>query len=162
MEKNNFMKSKKPLLHYALDLLAKKRYSSGEMRKKLEPKSADADELEKVMARLNELNYLNDSEYAGLFIEDQLRRSPQGILMIKKRLEAKGLDRQQILRALEIKHIDEKEFARKALLKKMRFISRQEPSKINEKLYRFLLSRGFAPRTAMEVMEEQSGQLSIV
>jgi regulatory protein len=162
MEKHNFMKSKKPLLHYALDLLAKKRYSSGEMRKKLTTKSQDSDEMEKVMARLNELNYLNDGEYAGLFIEDQLRRAPQGILMIKKRLEAKGLDRQQIMRAIEIKHIDEKEFARKALIKKMRFISRQEPSKINEKLYRFLLSRGFTPRTAMAVLEEQAGQLSLI
>lgn len=170
--------TRRPLLHYAVDLLARKKYTVKEMRAKLlaylqkystpeEENSkgitenpAGYSEVDKVINRLLELKYLNDLEYTGLFIDEQLRRSPQGIMMLRKRLSAKGLDKSFFEKVLQSRRIDEFELAEKALRKKIRTLIKTDPKKLQPKLYRFLLSRGFSPSSAMKAIENTTGQES--
>jgi len=119
-----------------------------------------ADEVDKVINRLLELKYLNDLEYTGLFIDEQLRRAPQGVMMLKKRLSAKGLDKSLFENALQSRRIDELELAEKALQKKLRTLVKTQPKKLQPKLYRFLMSRGFSPPAAIKAIENTTRQES--
>jgi len=49
--------------NYAIRLLSRRSYGSEELRRKLQRRGA-SDEAEKIIARLKELGYLNDEEYA--------------------------------------------------------------------------------------------------
>jgi regulatory protein len=158
--------SSRPLMHYSLNMLARRRYTVNDMRKKLSARSekfniSSPEDIEKILERLKELKYLNDTEYAILFVEDQLRRSPQGSLMLKKRLKLKGLPTEEIDSALQNTGINDYEMARKALQKKQRSLVGQDPRKLSEKLFRFLLSRGFSPSISIKALEEIAGQTTL-
>ena len=159
--------SSRPLMHYALNLLARRRYAVNDMLKKLTARSekfniSTPGDIEKIIERLKELKYLNDTEYAILFVEDQLRRAPQGSLMLKKRLKSKGLPSEEIEAAMQSTEINDYEMARKALQKKQRMLVGQDQKKAFEKLYRFLLSRGFSPGISIKALEGQAGQTTMV
>jgi regulatory protein len=161
MDTNN---SNQALMRYSLDLLARRRYTINDMRKKLSARSEKynypAVDIEKLIERLKELKYLNDAEYAILFVEDQLRRAPQGILMLRKRLKSKGIPAEEIENALQKTEVNESELAQKALRKKQRTLASQDQRKLKEKLYRFLMSRGFSPANSIKALEENAGQTS--
>ena len=164
----NSKTTRRPLLHYAVDLLAKKKYTINEMRGKLLNYSGKFDpapdpaEIEKVINRLTELKYLNDSDYVGLYIDEQLRRAPQGIMMLKKRLSGKGIDRSLVEQVLQSRQINEFELAQNALQKKLRITAKIEPKKIVPKLYRFLISRGFSSSASIKAIEEKMGQTTLI
>lgn len=179
----------KPLMDYALYLLGRKRYTVAEMQKKLSArliKIADPESIEKipaVIARLRELNLLNDKEFAELFIRDQLQRKPQGLMLLKQNMTQKGIEKELINEAINnfITAADHnnpidtnnstdrsnpsdrttKEFtlARLAAVKKLKTLTKIPPQKQREKLVRFLFSRGFSPSIAIKVVNSKLGEM---
>ncbi len=145
--------SPKPLMYYALDILSRRRYSIVELRKKLALKGGTEEEMDKVVTRLIELKYLDDDEFAYLFLENELRRSPQGLMAIKKKLKAKGISSSIIEKALSRNEIDELAVARTAMQKKLRNIHALTPQKLQQKIFRFLVSRGFSSGIALKAIK---------
>jgi regulatory protein len=147
------------LYNQALNLLARRRYTVCELKKalcrksiKLTRSSANEEEIGKIISRLQELKYLNDNEYAVLYLQDQLRSKPQGLMMLKVKMKKKGLETSTIDQALQKNQIDEFEQAKQAMKKKSKTLSKYPPLKQKEKLYRFLIARGFSNKTISELL----------
>lgn len=141
------------LLQYAVKLLSKRRYTVYQLKRKLlQKKLATTQEIDALIERLQKLKYLDDELFTELFIEDALRRKPQGIMMVKNSLIKKGIEPQVIAKKLELKTIDEMEVAKKASEKKLQTLQRFSHFQQKEKLYRFLLSRGFPQNTIFKVL----------
>lgn len=132
-------------------------------------------EIDKVLGRMKHLGYINDADFAELFIRDTLLHRPHGSMWIKGQLMKKGIDTEVIARAMEVvretgssdinAHEDlEYNAAKTAAEKKLRTLEREEPKKRYEKMFRFLCSRGFAASMAFRVLDEigllRSGEMS--
>lgn len=167
------MISYEKLIQYALRIIAKKRYTSFEMEKKLKlfeakqgkiaqrkleedleegleclnevasTKSLPNADIGKVLDRLKELQYLNDSGYAEDYIADRIRFRPRGKFLLARELKNKGLDSDLIQKALEKQTIDESEIAAKAMERRLKQWQDLPLQKQRERAFRFLASRGF-------------------
>lgn len=127
------------------------------------------DEIEKVLERMKRLGYINDTDFAEIFIRDTLLHRPHGSIWIKGQLIKKGIDVEIIARAMETTREtgnEDAEYnaAKTAAEKKLRTLQREEPRKRYEKMFRFLCSRGFAASMAFHVLDEmgllRSGEIS--
>jgi regulatory protein len=149
------MDTKKTVFQVALNLLARKRYSEAELKKKLFSKKIGApEEVEKAVIRLKEIRYLDDLDFAQLFIGDALRRKPQGVKLLRKGLVKRGIPKTTIVQAFQKKSIDELEFAQLALKKKQKLLSTIPLPEQKEKLYRFLVSRGFGDEVIFKTLRK--------
>jgi regulatory protein len=79
------------LLDYAARLLAGRAQSAGEMREKLRRRAARAADVDTALAKLKELGYLNDRQFAESFASG--------------RVENEGLGRARVLRDLRQRHV---------------------------------------------------------
>lgn len=150
------------LIQYALRIIAKKRYTTFEVKKKLElfmtkqaqlvrdlenetatKDGSKEDPLKAVLERLHELRYLDDSGYAEDYISDRQKFKPRGKFLLARELKNKGLDSDLIQNALEKQPVDEFETAIKALEKKCRQWQVLPLQKQRERAFRFLSARGF-------------------
>lgn len=135
---------------YAVWLLSRRRYAVNELKKKLikkfgsdEPAPETGSAIEKIIARLVELKYLNDDEYADIFIRDQFLRKAQGFRMIEMKLKKKGIDETTISSAFAKQTINEDELIARAIAKKINTIKKTTQIQLKQKLFCFLVSRGF-------------------
>jgi len=105
----------------------------------------DLDEsLKKVLSRLKELKYLNDTEYAKDFIENRTISSrPRGKFALRRELKQKGLHPELVERVLSETDLDEETLAIETLKKRMKLFAKDPLRKQKEKAMRFLSSRGF-------------------
>ena len=146
--------SYKHVFGYACAVLARRRYSSNELRKKLLKRyRTQAEPIEQVISRLMELRYVNDLEYTNLFIDDQLRRKPQGIRLLRQKLAQKGIPEELIHESFRAKELDEVALATTAIQKKLKTLQGVSGQKKVEKIYRFLGSRGFSTGTITRVLK---------
>lgn len=153
------MKTKKELtsalMMYAVNLLARRRYSVSKLQQKLfekckkinkaeEPSPEEKEATEDVINFLIEKKYLNDKEYAELYVISELRRKPSGMFVIKNKLKQRGISNAIITSTLSsYTHQSEFEQAKEAIKKKLVILRENDPQKRREKLIRFLVSRGF-------------------
>lgn len=151
----------KLLLQYSFKLLARRRLTESEVRKKLLSKNIGSEiELNKVIGRLKDLQYIDDFTFAVLYLEDAMRRKPQGVKLLRNSLMKKGISTHTIARAFHEKKVNEIKMAEVALQKKLKILSaRVGQEKIvnpdimqKQKIYRFLMSRGFSRMTIAQVL----------
>ncbi|MBI4096709.1 MAG: regulatory protein RecX [Candidatus Levybacteria bacterium] len=107
------------------------------------------DIIEKIIVKLKEKKFINDEEFARMFVENRLRFKPRSLRLIKLELKNKGIDDEIIERLVADRGsqtVGDLEQAKKLVEKKMgRFrnkfgMTREE---IYQKLGRFLASKGF-------------------
>ncbi len=91
---------KEQIREAALRLLDRQDYTVAEIRRKLVRKSYALDEVDEVLAGLEECNLLDDSRYAFLYTESKLH-SGKGRMYISSKLKEKGVDEDIIKDALE-------------------------------------------------------------
>lgn len=92
------------LYDYAVALLAKRDYSSGELRSQLS-RLAESDTVEQVMEKLLSHHYVNDERLIEREIEKQLLKR-HGRAKIKQELRKQGVDALLIEQALEDLDVD--------------------------------------------------------
>ena len=159
------------IMSYAVRLLSRRRYAVNELKKKLLQKFGSEEmtpetrsAIEKTIARLVELKYLNDDEFVALFIRDQLLRKAQGARVIAQKLKQKGIDAEIINKTIAT-HWNGKGELEQAVIaarKKGSSLNREaQPSrnqesrqKNKEKIFRFLAARGFSQGTALKALKE--------
>jgi SOS response regulatory protein OraA/RecX len=141
------------LLEYALRILSKKRYTVAKMCEKLE-RTAERSEaaippeeamtvINQVLARLHELNYLDDEAFARDYIHDRINFKPRGKFLLKRELKLKGIPPEIAEIAIETAKIDEAALAAECLKKHSRKLENLDPKKRRERAFRLLGSRGF-------------------
>ncbi|MCR1949623.1 MULTISPECIES: recombination regulator RecX [unclassified Clostridium] len=149
-KEDNYMKCK----NAALRIVEKSYKSEKELKDKLLLKGYDNLTIDKTLSFLKEYNFLSDTNYVKMYVKDRSRL--QGKKKIKYDLIKKGINDNLIER--EISNIDEeeeKEVAYNMALKKYNVLSKRESDKykLSQKIYRFLLSKGYDYDTVSYVVK---------
>lgn len=139
-KEDNYMKCK----NTALRIVEKSYKSEKELKNKLLLKGYDNLTIDKTLNFLKEYNFLSDTNYVKMYVKDRSRL--QGKKKIKYDLIKKGINDNLIEE--EISNIDEdeeREVAYNMALKKYNVLAKRESDKykLSQKLYRFLLSKGY-------------------
>ncbi len=145
------------LMNYALRLLSKRSYTVQGLTEKLEKRALKLKikiELEQIinqiLERLKQLNYLDDLNFCGRFLEERCRLRPRGRYLISQELRKKGISKEMLDEFWESEAgqaFDELPLALQ-LAK-----SRRQPL-TRDKLYRYLASRGFSMETIRAVLDK--------
>ncbi|HCW52970.1 MAG TPA: recombination regulator RecX [Clostridium sp.] len=139
-DKEGYLKCK----NTALRIVERSFKTEKEMRDKLKEKEYKDDQIEKTIEFLKEYKFINDEAYVNAYVNDKL--SSRGRQKIKYDLIRKGIERNLIEEKLsDIDSDDEKNTALNLAKKKYNSIKKSESDlyKINGKLYRFLMSKGY-------------------
>ncbi|MFA6549890.1 MAG: regulatory protein RecX [Candidatus Gracilibacteria bacterium] len=164
------------LMSYALFLLGIRRLTSQEMilrlKKRLKRHGGDAeneenidgaaektaaeneDAITKVIERLKELKYINDTEYLNDFVENRLKLKPKGVRGMKFELMKKGIKNEDIDKYFSENEIDESGIALEIAERKMKSLSRVPKDKQKSRLIMFLTSRGFKGQTVYDTIDK--------
>ena len=140
--------SQERLYDFAVGLLAKRDYSSGEMRRNLSRQNNDDEIVERVMERLLSHHYLDDARLAEKETSKQLRKF-HGVSRIKQELRQKGLAPLVIEQVLEDTDVDWFEICLKAKEKKFGD-SQSQDQKEKAKMIRYLQYRGHSLSVILE------------
>ncbi|MBN1351279.1 RecX family transcriptional regulator [candidate division KSB1 bacterium] len=146
----------KRALDKALRFLAYRARSEKEMRDKLVQSGYDEDTIVRVITILKEKKYINDKEFASLFVRERLRLRPSGQYLLKHELKQKGIPEEIVNNTLAdiFSEYSQTEIARDLIRKKENSYRNLEPNIRRKRLTDFLLRRGFDWDIVAIVMEE--------
>jgi regulatory protein len=141
---------------YVYGILARRMYTTREIRDKLVEREYVDKIIEDVIATLERYGYLNDRTYAQEWIESRMRSKPKGKIALKRELERKGIDRSIIEEALSqaFDQSKESEMALDLARRKARSYNADDPVAAKRKLQSFLIRRGFDFETVKDVIEQ--------
>lgn len=139
----------------ALDFLAKRRRTRAQLVTRLGELEYTEPEIDRALARVEELGYLDDGAWARAYIS-QPRTRGRGRAVLARELKEKGIGPADLESALE-SHDDHEE-AIAAVRKRTRALRRLEPAVRERRLYAFMQRRGFKHdtiRSALAAVAEQ-------
>jgi len=131
----------------AINLLSYKPRSRAEMRARLMEKDwAEEGVVEQALARLEELGYLNDEEFATNFANSRLTAKPVGRTRLRRDLRRKKLPSETIESALDgaFEQQSEEELIERAISKHVRLKGAPATREEAKKLFDYLIRRGFS------------------
>lgn len=135
---------------YALKYLSYRPRSSWELSTRLANKGYDLEIIALVLAFLRDYNFLDDEEFAGMWVRSRLKDKPSGRRKIFAELVQKGVDKEIIERHLAGITSDQEEQLAMALVEK-----KCRKTGFNEKKIRgFLLRRGFSIVVIRKIIEK--------
>ena len=113
--------------------------------------------IDNVIQKLKEKKFINDEEFARLFMENRLRFRPRSINLIKRELLFKGVDREIIdaqISNFQFPISNELENAQNLIEKKIERYRNLPKQEIYQKLGRYLASKGFSWDTIKKSIDE--------
>lgn len=127
--------------------LSRRMHSYYELKIKLLQKNYDKKLIEEVLNELKENKLINDKEFAGLYIDERLRKKKIGIVKIRAELMKKGINRQIIDELLNgFENNDEmRENIFLITQKKINQLKSRnlDNKQIKQKLFSFLMNKGY-------------------
>lgn len=142
-------------MNRALDLISYRSRSRGEVRERLTQKHGHSGEIvEEVIARLVELEYLDDGEFARSVAHQKADK--YGPRRITFDLERAGVSRELVARAVEEEFSGRDEYAeaRKAVNGRYNIETCGDRDALARKVYGFLARRGYTSEVCAEVAKE--------
>lgn len=131
----------------ALNLLSYRPRSRAEMRARLMEKDwSDETVVDQVIARLEELGYLNDEQFAANFASSRLTAKPLGRTRLRRDMQRKKLSSETIESALDEAYDQqsEEELIQRAINKRLRLKGAPTTREETKKLFDYLIRRGFS------------------
>ncbi len=114
--------------------------------------------IQKVIKRMQELGYVDDSKFVSWWIDQRSEFRPKGKRLLTLELLRKGIPRQTIEEAFSGRSVEtpfnELEGAQKAIKKKLVLWARLPTIEYKKKLYTFLAQRGFSSDTIEKIIDE--------
>ena len=142
----------------AVEYLARREHSAGELVLKLMKKGYDRVTASDAVELLKQRGYVDDSRFARMWIESRLRRRPEGRSKLLAGLAAKGVARETAEAA--VAGVFTAEEAEDALRRcAVKYIKTRKPSR--QKLVNYLMGRGFSYGEitgTLQAMEEDPGE----
>ena len=133
-------------LKRAFNLLSAKPRSIAELRERLLEKDWAVEEIvARVLTRLQELNYLNDEQFAAQYAHSRLTIKAVGRNRLRRDLQRKNLSSTVINQALEDVYTehDEEALITKAITKRLRLKGKPTSREETKKLFDHLVRLGF-------------------
>jgi regulatory protein len=122
-----------------------------EIRRKLKQKETPDNAIEIVIARLEDHGYVNDAEFARLWIRNRSEFSPRGPMSLRSELRSKGVSQAIIDEVLT--DLGTTELAMQAARQKVSSLRGLDQFTFRKKLSSFLGRRGFKYDTIREVID---------
>jgi len=121
-------------------------HSEKEIRDKLKRKEFNNSVIEKAIAKLYKLDFLNDKRFAKIWVSDRIKLKPKGKKALKIELRQKGVDPNIIENVLEecFGEEGELELAKKVFEKAEKKYSGLEGQDKKQKMIKYMMSRGFS------------------
>ena len=143
----------------AINYLSFRPRSQEEVRRYLRKKETPPEIIDAVLARLNQLDYLDDKAFASFWVENREQFNPRGSRALRNELRLKGVDREIVEETVSDEQ--DAELALRAARKKAQLLA-QSPgidyTKFRSRLGGFLQRRGFSyevvSRTVRTLWEE--------
>lgn len=129
--------------YFLLASLTKTRQTEFRIRQKLLSKGFEKEAIEACIQSAREKNYLNDLNYAEVFVSDCRLLKKWGIIRIKNELRKRGIPNEIIARVLPENSADENDVSGLKILVKRKYSPLTE-SKNQQKAIRFLQYRGYS------------------
>ena len=144
----------------ALRFLSYRQRSEKEIRDKLRSKRISTGNIDKIIKSLSELNFINDEQFAKLFLESYLNKKPMGRRLISMKLLEKGIKKDIVENVLIENYKEEDELVKcNELLKKyIKKVKSKNEMEKKRKCYKYLLSRGFENEIVREIISSHSMQ----
>ncbi len=101
-----------------------------------------------------ERNYLDDRLFCETYIRDQLNLNSNGLQKIRRALLMKGVNLELIEEAVRRLVRDDDQYKIALTLAKKKAATIKDDPKKRDKLYRFLLQRGFQPGVIIKVLQK--------
>jgi regulatory protein len=139
-------------LQRALAYLSARPRSRMEIRRYLERKGFSRPPIEAALARLEAKNYINDREFARMWLENRLRQRPRGVYGLRHELREKGVEESII--DSELEDYDEFAAGRAAISGRLSLWEDLPAPERRRKLYGFLKRRGFSGEACRALCEE--------
>jgi regulatory protein len=132
--------------NFALHYLSYRTRSEKEVRDKLKAKQVEPQIIEKIISKLKEKKFINDEEFARMWIENRNRFKPRSLRLIKLELKQKGIDPEIIesrIKNQELGTESDLKQAKKLVEKRIERLKNFPKQEIYQKLGRYLASKGF-------------------
>ncbi|MBC2189723.1 recombination regulator RecX [Listeria booriae] len=138
-------------LNKAIQFLAHRVRSEKEIRTHLAKAEMEEDEINIVITRLAEMKYINDLEFAHLYVRTQMNTTSKGPRQIERELVGKGMVREYIEEALlDFKDDTQLENAVKLATKIVNRSRKSAKRQLQQKLMTELLQKGYTTELAQE------------
>ncbi|QLB13823.1 regulatory protein [Bisgaardia hudsonensis] len=130
-------------LGYVLGLLARREYSEFEIRCKMQEKNFTEQEIEETLLHCQQKNWQNDKRFTENYLYSKSKKG-YGLNRIKQELtQLKGIQSETINKAIMESDIDWGNIAFAVLSKKFPSFQEKQDLKSKQKIWRYMLSRGF-------------------
>ena len=131
--------------------------SSHELKQKLKELGADEKTLEEIITSIQEDDFQNDERFALLFTSGKFRIKRWGKIKIRSELRMKKIPDTLIKTALDsINESDYKKTIQHLIQKKEKEVQRDKPEHRKQKIFRFLLSKGFESNLILSNLKLQT------
>lgn len=137
----------------ALKYVLNHKRTEKEVVNKLENEGIECDIIDEVIKELKQKEYINDKLYVEKYIKKRLTFNPKSINLIKKELLKKGISMEVVEFIFGEFEIDEHKTIEKLISKKFKQLDFEDSKKMN-KVYTYLLYRGFNITTINEVINK--------
>jgi regulatory protein len=135
----------------AVNLLARRPYSTAEIRRNLESKEIAPAVIDEALAKLAHLGYVDDRTFAHYWVENRERFRPRGPRALRYELRQKGVAQAIIEDVLA--ELDPQASAYQAAQEKVRRLRGLDRDEFRQKLSGFLTRRGFGYDIVREVID---------
>nr|WP_242526869.1 regulatory protein RecX [Serratia ureilytica] len=135
---------------YAVSLLAKKNYASGEMHRQLSRLTESTGDLTRVLRRLTDNHALDDARLLAYLLEKHVKKL-HGPTRIKQELRQKGFPAPLIEQGIDNGDIDWYQLAKEARIKKFGDALPADPKEKNKQI-RHLQYKGFTMDMIFEAL----------
>ncbi|MCC8097519.1 MAG: RecX family transcriptional regulator [Eubacterium sp.] len=143
----------------ALWFLGYRMRSRREITDRLKRDETPEDIIERVIGFLEEYGYIDDRAFAKAYIEEKRRLKGYGGIRLKQELYAKGISREIIDVLSEELSEDDTETIKKAIDKKLKG-NKVSDRKELQRLYGYLMRRGFSYEQSREALEEYEREIN--
>lgn len=140
---------------YAFLLLKFRLRSENEIRQRLKRKKFEETLIDKTISFLKEKGFVDDRVFAKAWIDSRIRR-PLGLKRLSQELKIKGVSEdiisEQILEAK--KSYSEQVIVLDLAKERIKKLKRVEPKKAKQRIFGYLMRRGFSVDTVIEALKE--------
>lgn len=154
MRRNNFLNPEEKARAYAFLLLKFRQRSSHELSERLKRKRFAPEVVAGTIDFLKEKNFIDDEAFTRAWVNSRLAKN-LGARRIKQELRLKGIPEAVInaqVRTILADHPEEAVIKKLAKVRLNR-IKGEDPRKARQKVYAYLVRRGFSPASVIDVLE---------
>lgn len=139
-------------------ICSKQEKCTNDIRKKLAEFKLTAEETDSILNALVRDNFVNDERYSLSFVHDKLRFNKWGRIKLVYELRSKGINSEQITKALDsIDNSGYRSILKSELMKKLKKSRSSGRIELKSKLVRFAQSKGFENELIFNVINEILG-----